>query len=166
MTDASAWFALGGALGGVALTGAFSLAVSGLTHRWGERARVEANLEAEATSRREQLREACHGYLTAATIFYHAVHYMYLKAIDDKPFDPWEDVREQLTAMQDQYVFLTISSAAEVRTRASAYNKTLYGLADAARAKDEAAWSQLDAESYQARDELRAAMRSALGIDD
>lgn len=130
------------------MTGAFSLAVSGLTHRWGERARAQENLEAEARSRREQLRDACHGYLTAATKFYHAVHQMYLKAIDDKPFDPWEDVREQLSAMQDQYVFLSISSGAEVRKRAKTYNRTLYGLADAARAKNETAWSQLDSESY------------------
>jgi hypothetical protein len=66
---------------------------------------------------------------------------MYLKAIDGKPFDPWEDVREQLSAMQDQYVFLSISAGAELRKRAKTYNTTLYGLADAARAKDETAWS-------------------------
>jgi hypothetical protein len=173
MTNASAWFALAGALGGVALTGAASLRIAALTHRWGEQARSRADREQELRAVRDQLRGASHDYLVATNQFYQAVHQMYLKALDNKKFHPWEDVREAYTALQDGYTYLTISAGAEVRKPARAYNVALYALADATRASDEdtlskleEAWSKLEPESREARERVRAAMRAALDVSD
>ena len=74
--SAGAWFALAGALGGVALTGAVGLGTATLTHRWNEQARSRAVHEEEARAMRNQRREACHQYLVATNSFYQAVDQM------------------------------------------------------------------------------------------
>ncbi|MFI5897557.1 hypothetical protein ACIA5D_46470 [Actinoplanes sp. NPDC051513] len=164
--SAGAWFALAGALGGVALTGAVGLGTAALTHRWNEQARSRAAHEEEARAMRNQRREACHHYLVATNSFYQAVDQMYRKALRREQFDPREHTRTAITALQDAYVYLTISTGAAVRQLARTYNMVLYDLEIAARAAEEATWSQLEPKTHLARDELRAAMRAELGIVD
>ena len=91
---------------------------------------------------------------------------MYLKAVSSEPFHPYEDLREKITALQDAYVYLTISAGSDVRQLAQSYNKTLYDLADAARAADSGGWNTLQPETRRARDLVRTAMRAELGVPE
>jgi hypothetical protein len=166
LADASAWFALAGALGGVALTGAVGLTTAAFTQRWSERTRVQADREQEARTTRNQRREACHSYLVATNSFYQAVDQVYLKARRDEQFDQREHVRAAITSLQDAYVYLTISAGADVRQRARTYNVALYELEKAARRADEEAWPDLERGTHRAREHLRVAMRIELGIHD
>jgi hypothetical protein len=102
-------------LGGVALTGGLSLATAALNHRWGEQSRVRAAREQETRATRDQAREACHNYLVATNSFYQAVDQVYLRTSRAEQFDQHEHVKAAITALQDAYVYLTISSGAEVR---------------------------------------------------
>jgi hypothetical protein len=135
--SASGWFALVGALGGVALTGAVGLRTATLTHRWNEQARSRAVQEEDARAMRNQRREACHHYLVATNAFYQAVDQVYRMALRGEQFDPREHTRTAITALQDAYVYLTISTGAAVRQLARAYNMVLYELERAARAAQE-----------------------------
>jgi hypothetical protein len=79
MSDTSAWFALGGALGGVALTGLVGLVTAALTHRWGEVSRLATDHAREVRTVRGQRREACHNYLVAINSYYQMVDQLHLK---------------------------------------------------------------------------------------
>lgn len=166
MADSSAWFVLAGALGGVALTGAIGLSTAALTQRWNERTRVQADREQEARIIRDQRREACHSYLVATNSFYQAVDQVYLKTSRDEEFDQREHARAAITALQDAYVDLTLSSGAEVRQRARTYNLALYELEKAAQRADQDAWHDLERETHRARSHLGEAMRAELGVLD
>jgi hypothetical protein len=166
MADASAWITLAAALGGVALTGTLSLATAALTHRWTEQARLQADRENEARIIRDQRREACHNYLVATNSFYQAVDQVYLRTGRNEQFDQHEHVRSAITALQDAYVYLTISAGSDVRQRAREYNVTLYDLQRAARGADSNSWPDLEHETHEARKRLREAMRAELGVHD
>jgi hypothetical protein len=166
MADTSAWFALGGVLGGVMLTGLVSLATAGLSHRWAEKTRVDVERGEEFRTFRDQRRQACHSYLVATNSFYQAIDQAYLKACRGAEVDVDEHVRESLTALQDAYVYLTISCGARVRDLARSYNMALYELRNAAQAADRTAWAVDEPETHNVRDQLRDAMRSELGVRD
>ncbi len=166
MANSSAWFALGGALGAVALTGVISLVTSMLNHRWSNQDRIQTQREHEISTIRDQRREACHSYLVGTSRYYRSIDRMYRKAISKEPFHPYDDVREAITGMQDAYVYLTISAGAEVRHLAQSYNKTLYDLADAAREGNSEKWIELKGETQRARDRVRSAMRAELDVPD
>jgi hypothetical protein len=81
-------------------------------------------------------------------------------------FDSREHTRAAVTALQDGYVEVTISAGAAVRESARAYNRVLYELEDAARVGDREKWGVLEPKTHDARNEVRAAMRSELGVVD
>ena len=115
LSDESAWIALAGALGGVVLAGGLSLATATLNHRWSEEARVRAVREQDTQVMRDQAREACHNYLVATNSFYQAIDEVYRRMGRAEKFDQHEHVRVAITALQDAYVYLTISAGAEAR---------------------------------------------------
>jgi hypothetical protein len=160
MANSSAWFALVGALGGITLTGGFTLMTAVLSHKWA----AQADYAQELRSAKDRLRDIFHDYLIATNAYFHAVDRMHIKALRDEEFDPWEDVREEYKALQEQYQYLTISAGDEVRNLARAYDMVLYGLADAVRGSDEERWSVLRSETHKARDRVRVAMRAELGV--
>jgi hypothetical protein len=148
------------------LTGTLSLATAALNHRWTEQARLRADREKEAQTIRDQRREAYHNYLVATNSFYQTIDQVYLKTIRNEQFDQHEHVRSAITAMQDAYVYLTISAGSDVRQRAREYNVSLYDLQKGARGGDSNSWPDLEHESHEARKRLREAMRVELGIHD
>lgn len=166
MTNASAWFALAGVLGGVTLTGVIGLLTAGFTHRWGEQARVDTHREQHIRAIRDQRREVCHKYLVATNSFWQALDQLYQKACRDEEVDPVEHLRVANAALQDAYVYLTISCGADVRQLAHSYNESLYALRPAAQAAEETAWSELGDETSGARENLRKAIRAELGVED
>lgn len=166
MTNASAWFALGGVLGGVALTGVIGLVTARLNHRWEEQTRIEAGREQQIRVIRDQRREVCHKYLVATNSFWQAVDQLYQRTCRGEKVDPVEHLRAANTALQDAYVDLTISCGTHVRQLANSYNKSLYDLRHAAQDADKHAWSDLDEKTRNARAPLREAMRAELGVQD
>jgi hypothetical protein len=165
-TSTNEWFLLAGTLGGVALTGTIGLVTAALNHRWNEQARSRAVNEVDTRAIRDQRREACHNYLVCTNQFYQVIDQVYRKALRGEEFDTREHAREAITALQDAYVYLTISARAAVRRLARAYNMVLYDLEEAARAANEDCWANLEPQTHRARDQLRAAMRGELGIAD
>jgi hypothetical protein len=166
MTNASAWFALAGALGGVVLTGAIGLVTAGLNHKWGEQARIETDREQQIRTIRDQRREACHKYLVATNSYWQTVEQLYFKTCRGENFDANEHMRAAITALQDAYVYLTISCGASVRDLARSYNKALYAVHGAARDANENKWKAQEPETRRARADLREAMRAELGVQD
>jgi hypothetical protein len=73
LADTSAWITLAAALGGVALTGALSLATAALTHKWNEQARLQADREQEVRTIREQRREA---YIITSSLRIHSIKHL------------------------------------------------------------------------------------------
>ena len=63
MTNASAWFALVGVLGGVTVTGVMGLATAALNHRWGEQARINTHRKRAVSSGISAARHAMITYL-------------------------------------------------------------------------------------------------------
>ena len=57
-------------------------------------------------------------------------------------------MRAAITALQDTYVYLTISSGADVRKLARDYNMVLYELEKAAQRADHDKWSELERETH------------------
>jgi hypothetical protein len=166
MTNESAWFALGGVLGGVALTGLISLVNALLNHRWSEETRLQTDRQQETRAIIDRRREACHNYLVAANLFFQAADQIYLKARRGEELDSDEHVRAAITALQDAYVYVTISCGNDVRVGARTYNQSLYNLRYAAEDADEEATLRLRSESRAERENLRAAMRAELGVQD
>jgi hypothetical protein len=162
VADTSAWFALGG----VAIAGVIGLVTAGLTHRWGERTRIAADRGQEIRTIRDQRREACHNYLVATNSFHQAVDQLYLKVGRGEEVDPDEHVRTAITALQDAYVYLTISCGADVRKLARSYNMALYKQRHTAQEGDADAWSKQMSETHDLRRRLRAEMRTELGVQD
>lgn len=68
--------------------------------------------------------------------------------------------------MQDAYVYLTISTGAEVREIAREYNKFLYELQRVARRADTDEWPKVERQTHDQRRKLREAMRIELGVQD
>jgi len=166
MTNASAWFALGGVLGGVALTGMIGIVTARLNHRWEEQARIETGREQQIRVIRDQRREVCHKYLVATNSFWQTVDQLYQRTCPGEEVDPVEHLRAANTALQDAYVNLTISCGADVRRLAHAYNESLYEFRHAAQDADKNAWPDLDEKTRNARAHLREAMRAELGVQD
>jgi hypothetical protein len=162
MTNANAWFALGGALGGVTLTGAMGLWPASLTHRWS----LSSQREEESRVIRDQRRETCHNYLLAVNSLFQAIDQLHLILIRGEEVDPDERIRPAILAQQDAYVYLTISCGADVRELAHQYNGKLYDLLRTAQQSDINAWNEKYRESYEARRRLREAMRAELGVLD
>jgi hypothetical protein len=163
MTDSSAWYALSGALGGILLTGGFTLATTVLNHRWSEKSSERSHRDQETREAAERLRGVFHDYLVATNAYYHAVHQMHeLGRSRSEDFDTW--VRKEYQALQEEYQYLTISAGNEVRLLARAYDMVLYALRDAAVAFDEDAWAKCRVETHKSREEVRVAMRAELGI--
>lgn len=63
--NSSAWFALGGALGGVLLTGVIGLTTAVLTHRWQSQATSRQILDEHAVRLRQERRETYAAYWSA-----------------------------------------------------------------------------------------------------
>lgn len=148
------------------MTGSLSLATAALTHRWSEQARVRADRERETQDMRNQKREACHNYLVATNSFYQAVDQVYLRTSRNEQFDQREHTRAAITALQDTYVYLTISAGTDVRKLARDYNVALYELEKAAQRADHDTWPELEHETHRVRRQLREAMRAELGVQD
>jgi hypothetical protein len=165
-SSASAWFALIGALGGVVLTGTMSLVTAALNQRWNERDRTRAAREADTRATDDRLRSVSHTYLVAANRFYHVLDQASRMTGRGEQFDPTEHTRAAETAMQDAYMYLTICAGARVRELARAYNQSQYDLEAAAHGGDRTAWDRQARIVRQCRDELRAAIRAALGVQD
>lgn len=166
MADGSAWFALAGALGGVALTGVIGLVTAALTHRWSEQARTEVDRKELTRVMRNQRREACHAFLVATNSFWDALDKLYQRASRGEKVDSFEHLRAANTVMQNTYVDLTITCGAKVRRLADYYHAKLYELRPAAQAAEEDNWTSLNEIQRQARAELRDAMRAELGVLD
>ena len=165
MTDSSAWSALAGALGGILLTGGFTLATTVLNHRWSAKADERVRREQETRDATERLRGVFHDYLVATNAYYHAIHQMHeLGKSRGDDFDVW--ARKEYQALQEEYQYLTISAGNEVRRLARAYDMVLYALRDAAVAFDEDAWEKYRLETHKSREEVRVAMRAELGVYD
>ncbi len=163
MTDTSAWFALAGALGGIVLTGGFTLINAIVNHRWSERASERSNREQEAREAAARLRGVFHDYLVATNAYFHAIDQMHeLGRSRSDDFDTW--ARREYQALQEEYQYLTISAGNEVRQLARQYDVVLYGLRDAATDFDEDRWSELRLETHKSRERVRVAMRAELGI--
>ena len=141
------------------------LVTAGLTHRWGEHARVDTDREQQIRAIRDQRREVCHNYLVATNSFWQVLDQLYQQARRGEEVDPVEHLRVANTALQDAYVYLTISCGADVRQLAHSHNKSLYALRPAAQAADETAWSELGDETSGARENLREVIRAELGVE-
>ncbi|MGA8875375.1 MAG: hypothetical protein WB555_07565 [Candidatus Korobacteraceae bacterium] len=166
MTNASAWFALAGALGGVALAGVMGLVTAVLTHRWTEQARVDAYRKEQMRAIRDQRREVAHNFLVATNLFWQALDQLHQKACRGEEIDSFEHLRAANTALRDAYVDLTITCGARVRNIADVYHRKLYDLRPAAQAADNDNWSDLNEKRRQARRDLREAMRVELDVLD
>ncbi|MER7280152.1 hypothetical protein ABT369_37515 [Dactylosporangium sp. NPDC000244] len=170
MTDGSstaAVLALVGALGGVLLTGAMSIGTAALNQHWSERSRSRAADDAGVRARRDELRAACHAYLVAANRFFQALEEVSRMTRRGEQFDPTERTRPAVIALQDAYLYLTISAGAQVRELAQAYNASQFkDLEPVAYSGDRAAWDEQAKAVNRRRDELRAAMRADLGVED
>jgi hypothetical protein len=166
MANGSAWFALAGALGGVALTGVIGLVTAVLTHRWGEQARAQADRKELMSAMRDQRREVCHDFLVATNSFWDALDQLYQRACRGEEIDSFEHLRAANTMMQNAYVDLTITCGAQVRRLADHYHAELYALRPAAQTAEKANWSTLNESQRQARKDLRDAMRAELGVLD
>jgi len=75
-------------------------------------------------------------------------------------------MRAAITALQDTYVYLTISCGARVRTLAHSYNQALYAVHGVAEKADKDKWDELYPKTSHAREELREAIRAELGVKD
>ena len=166
MTTANAWFALGGVLGGVTITGVLGLATAALNHRWGERTRINTYREQESRAIRDQRREACHDYLVATNAFWQAMDQLNLNASRGEQVDRGEYLRLANNTLQDTYVYLTISCGARIRGLADSYQARLYELAGEAQDVNRDEWGKLSGRTHQPRQELREAMRKELGVQD
>lgn len=166
MTTANAWFALGGVLGGVTITGVLGLATAALNHRWGERTRINTYREQESRAIRDQRREACHDYLVATNAFWQAMDQLNLNASRGEQVDRGEYLRPANNTLQDTYVYLTISCGARIRGLADSYQARLYELAGEAQDVNRDEWGKLSGRTHQPRQELREAMRKGLGVQD
>lgn len=166
MTTANAWFALGGVLGGVTITGVLGLATAALNHRWGERTRINTYREQESQAIRDQRREACHDYLVATNAFWQAMDQLNLIASRGEQVDRGEYLRLANNTLQDTYVYLTISCGARIRGLADSYQARLYELAGEAQDVNRDEWGKLSGRTHQPRQELREAMRKELGVQD
>jgi len=166
MTNSSAWFALAGALGGVALTGVLGPVTAVLTHRWAEQARVDTYHKEQTRAIRDRRREASHNFLVATNSFWQTLDQLYQKACRGEAVDSLEYLRATNNALQDAYVDLTITCGAQVRNTADIYHRKLYELRPAAQAADKDNWSDLNEKQRQARRDLREAMRVELGVLD
>lgn len=166
MSNASAWFALGGVPGGVTITGIIGLATATLNHRWGEQTRINAYREQESSAIRNQRREACHNYLVATNAFWQAMDQLNLNASRGDQVDRSEHLRAANNTLQDTYVYLTISCGARVREFADSHQGKLYELAGKAQDVTRDEWGKLSDKTHQPRKELREAMRNELGVRD
>jgi|SRR5215469_8902332 len=166
MTTASAWFALVGALGGVALTGTIGLVTAALNHKWGEQTRVEMAREQQIRAVRDQRREVCHNYLVAANSYWLAIEQLYVRSRRGDEFDSNAHMGTAIAALQDAYVYLTISCGGRVRDLAGSYNQTLYAARRAGQTADEQKWAELEPVTRRARADLRGAMRAELDVQD
>jgi hypothetical protein len=156
---------LAGALGGILLTGGFTLATTVLNHRWSAKTDERVRREQETRDVTERLRGVFHSYLVATNAYYHAIHQMHeLGKSRGDDFDVW--ARKEYQALQEEYQYLTISAGNEVRRLARAYDMVLYALRDAAVAFDEDAWDKYRLETHKSREEVRVAMRAELGVYD
>jgi hypothetical protein len=162
MANASAWFALGG----VAIAGVLGLVTAQLNHRWEERTRISTYREQEGRAIRDQRREACHNYLVATNAFWQAMDQLNLTASRGEDVDRSEYLRAANNALQDTYVYLTISCGAKVREVADSYQGKLYELASEAQDVTRDQWEKLSGKTHQPRQELREAMRNELGVRD
>lgn len=166
MADASGWFALVGALGGVTLTGIIGPVTAGLNHKWGEQARVEACREQQLAAITDQRRQVCHDYLVATNSYWLTVEQLYHKVCHGDHFDRIEYMKAAITALQDTYVYLTISCGAKVRNLAHSYNQALYAVHGAAEKANKDKWVELYPKTSHAREELREAIRAELLVKD
>ena len=142
---------------------------SGWAHiRHCEAAHVSSNSRplVVVSHKRDQRREACHNYVVATNSFFQVVDEAHVKAGHQEQFDLHEQVRAAITALQDAYVYLTISAGADVRQRAREYNITLYELRKAPQGHDDTSWLDKERETHEARKRLREAMRAELGVRD
>jgi hypothetical protein len=166
MADTSGWFALAGALSGVTVTGVIALVTAGLNHKWGEQARIETYHEQQSASMTDRRRQVCHDYLVAANSYWLTVEQLYHKVCGGDEFDRIEYMRIAITALQDAYVYLTISCGTKVRNLAHSYNQALYAVHGAAEKADKDKWVELYPKTSRAREELREAIRAELGVKD
>src|SRR5215469_14220256 len=166
MNNSSAWFALGGVLGGVTITGLIGLATAALSHRWGEQTRINTYREQESSAVRDQRREACHNYLVATNAFWQALDQLNLDTNRGEQVDRGEYLRAANNALQDTYVYLTISCGAKVRGLADSYQGKLYELATEAHDVTRDGWGELSGKTHQPRQQLREAIREELGVRD
>jgi hypothetical protein len=165
VADTSAWFALAGAVGGIVLTGGFSLTTAVLTHRWSERAGERSGGAQERRETADRLRGVFHDYLVATNAYYHAVHQMHeLGRSRSNDFDTW--VRKEYQALQEEYQYLTISAGSTVRQLAREYDMVLYALRDAVADFEDDKWAESQAETHKSRERVRVAMRAELGVCD
>lgn len=166
VADASAWFALAGALGGVTLAGVLGLVTAGLNHKWGEQTRVEVYREQQLKEATDQRRRVCHDYLVAVNSYWLTCEQLYFKALRAEEFDRIEHMRSAITALQDTYAYLTISCGVEVRKQAHSYNNALYAVHNAAEEADQGKWDDLYPKTHRTRASLREAIRAELGVKD
>jgi hypothetical protein len=166
MANGSAWFALAGALGGVALTGVIGLVTGVFTHRWGEQARAQADRKELMSAMRDQRREVCHDLLAATNSFWDALDQLYQRACRGEEIDSFEHLRAANTMIRNAYVDLTITCGAQVRRLADIITQELYALRSVAQTAEKANWSALNESQRQARKDLRDAMRAELGVLD
>lgn len=166
MSDSSAWFALAGALGGVTLAGVTGLVTARLNYKWTEFTRVETGRDQQHQANISQRREVSHNYLIAANSYWLTVEQLYSKVLHGEKFDHIEYMRAAITALQDHYAYLTITSGSEVREAAHSYNQALYAVHNAAREADEEEWADLYPKTLHARSVLREAIRAELGVKD
>ena len=166
MANGSAWFALAGALGGVALTGVIGLVTAVLTHRWSEQARTEAERKELMRTMRDQRREVCHDFLVATNLFWDALDRLYQRACRGETVDSFEHLRATNTTMQNAYVDVTITCGARIRRLADSYHAKLYELRPVAEAAEKDNWASLNENQRQVRNDLRDAMRAELGVLD
>ena len=75
-------------------------------------------------------------------------------------------MKPAITALQDTYMYVSISCGSDVRRLADEYNGSLYAAHQAAQEGDEGTWAELDPKTSVVRPELWRAMRAELGVED
>lgn len=165
MATSDGWFVLAGTVAGVVLSSGTTLTTSVLHRRWtvqdAERAR-QSTTEQVISNR---CRQAAHDYLVAANGYYRVLDEAHDRSKAGETVNSRHLARDAFTALQDAYIYLTISTGTEVRTLAHELNMALYALHDVMQSTPDA-WDAADQNVYGVRNALRKAIRTELGTPD
>lgn len=168
---ASAWIAVIGTLGGVALTAVAGLLTAVLAGRQ-RRAAAQTQFRQETGQRiRDERRAVFVEYLAAYDAALGRAHQVF-NAPDraaygeGESFRPFETVAEaEMGRVNQAYLTMTITASGKTREAASECTSALWKIGNAAMSGDEAVFNRAVEDAREPRRVLLAAMRKELGVE-